>query len=144
MMFQNYALSLYMQPLVEGSCANKTIGKLLEPALGDKQSESFLIDLQKMAFKDAFQLLCPVRARAMSVIACQLLQVMEQCVARLDVAMFNAILCESKNEVATDPISDPIIDFKMKAYTSDEELNSPLTSTIEKLLSSPTIVAKEA
>ncbi|MBA0861548.1 hypothetical protein Goshw_028936 [Gossypium schwendimanii] len=140
------ALSLYMQPLVEGSCANKTIGKLLEPALGDKQSESFLIVRIKMAFKDAFQLLCPVRARAMSVIACQLLQamVMEQCVARLDVAMFNAILCESKNEVATDPISDPIIDFKMKAYTSDEELNSPLTSTIEKLLSSPTIVAKEA
>ncbi|MBA0561686.1 hypothetical protein Golob_018488 [Gossypium lobatum] len=97
-----------------------------------------------MAFKDAFQLLYPVRARAMSVVACQLLQVMEQCVARLDVAMFNAILCESKNEIATDPISDPIIDFKMKVYTSDEELNSPLTSTIEKLLSSPTIVAKEA
>ncbi|KAH1084353.1 hypothetical protein J1N35_024114 [Gossypium stocksii] len=69
---------------------------------------------------------------------------MEQCVARLDVAMFNAILCESKDEIATDPISYPIIDFKRKAYTSDEELNSPLTSTIEKLLLSPAIVVKEA
>ncbi|KAH1084354.1 hypothetical protein J1N35_024115 [Gossypium stocksii] len=51
------ALSLYMQSPVEGSCANKSIGKLLELALGDKQPGSFLIDLQKMAFKDAFQLL---------------------------------------------------------------------------------------
>ncbi|MBA0687724.1 hypothetical protein Goari_015235 [Gossypium aridum] len=68
--------------------------------------------------------------------------VMEQCVARLDVAMFYAILWESKNEIPTDPISNPIVDSKRKAYTSDEELNSPLTSTIEKLLLSPTIVAK--
>ncbi|MBA0731000.1 hypothetical protein Golax_022876 [Gossypium laxum] len=67
-----------------------------------------------MAFEEAFHLICPVKAGAMSV--------MEQCVARLGVAMFNAIL--------------------WKAYTSDEELNSPLTSTIEILLLSPTIVAK--
>ncbi|MBA0619479.1 hypothetical protein Godav_028643, partial [Gossypium davidsonii] len=95
-----------------------------------------------MAFEDAFQLTFPVGAGAMNVVACQLLQVMEQCVARLDVAMFYAILWESENEVPTDPISNPIVDSKRKAYTSDEELNSPLTSTIEKLLLSPTIVAK--
>ncbi|MBA0561838.1 hypothetical protein Golob_018636, partial [Gossypium lobatum] len=95
-----------------------------------------------MAFEDAFQLTFPVRAEAMNVVASQLLQVMEQCVARLDVAMFYAILWESKNEIPTDPISNPIVDSKRKAYTSDEELNSPLTSTIEKLLLSPTIVAK--
>lgn len=40
-------------------------------------------------------------------------QVMEQCVARLDVAMFNAILRESANEIPTDPVSDPIVDPKV-------------------------------
>jgi hypothetical protein len=39
--------------------------------------------------------------------------VMEQCVARLDVAMFNAILHESASEIPTDPISDPIVDPKV-------------------------------
>jgi hypothetical protein len=40
-------------------------------------------------------------------------QVMEQCVARLDVAMFNAILRESAHEIPTDPISDPIVDSRV-------------------------------
>lgn len=69
------ALSLYMQPQVEGSCSYKTLGKLLEPASGNKQPGSFLIDLRKMAFEDAFQLTFSVRAGAMNVVACQLLQV---------------------------------------------------------------------
>lgn len=38
---------------------------------------------------------------------------MEQCVSRLDVAMFNAILRESAFEIPTNPISDPIIDPKV-------------------------------
>jgi len=38
---------------------------------------------------------------------------MEQCVARLDVAMFNAILRESAHEIPTDPVSDPILDSKV-------------------------------
>lgn len=38
---------------------------------------------------------------------------MEQCVARLDVAMFNAILRESAYEIPTDPVSDPIVDSKV-------------------------------
>jgi len=40
-------------------------------------------------------------------------QVMEQCIDRLDVAMFNAILRESALEIPTDPISDPIVDSKV-------------------------------
>lgn len=40
-------------------------------------------------------------------------QVMEQCIARLDVAMFNAILRESAHEIPTDPVSDPIVDSKV-------------------------------
>ncbi|KAK8330028.1 hypothetical protein V6Z11_A11G366100 [Gossypium hirsutum] len=69
------ALSLYMQPQVEGSCSYKTLGKLLEPASGNKQPGSFLIDLRKMAFEDAFQLTFLVRAGATNVVAYQLLQV---------------------------------------------------------------------
>jgi len=38
---------------------------------------------------------------------------MEQCVARLDVAMFNAILRESDDDIPTDPVSDPISDPKV-------------------------------
>lgn len=33
--------------------------------------------------------------------------------ARLDVAMFNAILRESSDEIPTDPVSDPISDLKV-------------------------------
>ncbi|ONK68256.1 uncharacterized protein A4U43_C05F9350 [Asparagus officinalis] len=40
-------------------------------------------------------------------------QVMEQCVSRLDVAMFNAILRESENDMPTDPVSNPIVDSKV-------------------------------
>ncbi|XP_010243037.1 PREDICTED: uncharacterized protein LOC104587214 isoform X2 [Nelumbo nucifera] len=40
-------------------------------------------------------------------------QVMEQCMNRLDVAMFNAILRESADEIPTDPVSDPISDSKV-------------------------------
>jgi len=38
---------------------------------------------------------------------------MEHCIARLDIAMFNAILRESENEIPTDPISDPIVDSRV-------------------------------
>lgn len=38
---------------------------------------------------------------------------MEQCVARLDVAMFNAILRESADDIPTDPVSDPISDAEV-------------------------------
>lgn len=38
---------------------------------------------------------------------------MGQCIARLDVAMFNAILRESAHEIPTDPVSDPIVDSKV-------------------------------
>lgn len=41
------------------------------------------------------------------------LQVMEQLVGRLDVAMFNAILRGSDDEMPTDPVSDPIVDSKV-------------------------------
>jgi hypothetical protein len=38
---------------------------------------------------------------------------MEKCIARIDVAMFNAILRESEHQIPTDPVSDPILDSKV-------------------------------
>ncbi|KAA8517027.1 hypothetical protein F0562_017155 [Nyssa sinensis] len=59
--------------------------------------------------------LCPVRAGGHECGCLPVLarMVMELCVARLDVAMFNAILRESIHEIPTDPVSDPIVDSKV-------------------------------
>lgn len=38
------------------------------------------------------------------------LQVIEECVTRLDVAMFNGILRDPKDDAPTDPLADPITD----------------------------------
>ncbi|KAL2325152.1 hypothetical protein Fmac_024210 [Flemingia macrophylla] len=83
--------------------------------VGDQDQGSFSIDLWKRAFKDACDRLCPLRAGGhecgcLPVIA---RLVMEQLVSRLDVAMFNAILRESAEEMPMDPISDPISDSKV-------------------------------
>lgn len=40
-------------------------------------------------------------------------QILKKCLARLDVAMFNAILRESADDISTDPVSDPITDVKV-------------------------------
>lgn len=99
----------------EDSYTKKTIERRLAPPLGDEHQGSFSIDLWNSAFKDAFQRLCPVRAGGHECGCLPVLAriVMEQCVARLDVAMFNAILRESANEIPTDPVSDPIVDSKV-------------------------------
>lgn len=73
------------------------------------------INLWRSAFHDAFKRLCPLRGGGHECGCLPVLArlVMEQCVARLDVAMFNAILRESAHEIPTDPISDPIVDSKV-------------------------------
>lgn len=100
---------------VGDSTTHKGSQRLLGPALGDQKQGSFSINLWKNAFHDAFRRLCPVRAGGhecgcLSVLA---RKVMEQCIGRLDVAMFNAILRESAHEIPTDPVSDPIVDSKV-------------------------------
>lgn len=104
-----------MQPPAEDMSTKKSNGRLSGPALGDQQQGSFSINLWKIAFQDAFQRLCPVRAEGHECGCLPVLarMVMEHCVARLDVAMFNAILRESAHEIPTDPISDPIVDSKV-------------------------------
>ncbi|CAJ2671393.1 unnamed protein product [Trifolium pratense] len=109
------ALTPYMQSSVGDSCSNKSIGRLLGPALGDHNQGNFSINLWRNAFQDAFQRLCPVRAggHECGCLPVMARMVMEQCIDRLDVAMFNAILRESALEIPTDPISDPIVDSKV-------------------------------
>ncbi|XVF43756.1 hypothetical protein PTKIN_Ptkin02bG0065700 [Pterospermum kingtungense] len=83
--------------------------------LGDQEQGNFSIDHWKKAFKDACERLCPIRASGheCGCLAVLAKLVMEQLVGRLDVAMFNAILRESVEEMPTDPISDPISDPKV-------------------------------
>ncbi|KAK4272556.1 hypothetical protein QN277_021095 [Acacia crassicarpa] len=109
------ALTPHMQPPAGDSSANRFTGRLLGPSLGDQKQGSFSIDLWRNAFQDAFQRLCPVRAAGHECGCLPVLarMVMEQCIGRLDVAMFNAILRESVHEIPTDPVSDPIVDSKV-------------------------------
>ncbi|PKA47300.1 hypothetical protein AXF42_Ash017245 [Apostasia shenzhenica] len=108
-------LTPHMQPPIEDLHKTKGIGKLLGPALGDPQQGSFSINIWKCAFHDAFSKLCPVRSGGHECGCLPVLArlVVEQCISRLDVAMFNAILRESANEMPTDPLSDPIVDPKV-------------------------------
>ncbi|OIT05959.1 PREDICTED: uncharacterized protein LOC109207238 [Nicotiana attenuata] len=78
----------------------------------NEERGSFSSELWKKAFKDACERICPVRAGGHECGCLHFLSklIMEQCVARLDVAMFNAILRESADEIPSDPISDPISD----------------------------------
>ncbi|KAF8654560.1 hypothetical protein HU200_061755 [Digitaria exilis] len=108
------ALTPHMQTLAEGSSTPKA-GRVSGPALGDQQQGTFSVNLWKAAFHDAFSRMCPLRAGGHDCGCLPVLTklVMQQCVARLDVAMFNAILRESASEIPTDPISDPIVDPKV-------------------------------
>jgi len=108
------ALTPHMQKRTEGASTPKA-GRVLGPALGDQQQGTFSVNLWKAAFHDAFNRMCPLRAGGHECGCLPVLAklVMEQCVARLDVAMFNAILRESASEIPTDPISDPIVDPKV-------------------------------
>ncbi|CAI9766698.1 unnamed protein product [Fraxinus pennsylvanica] len=82
---------------------------------GDQQLEKFSSELWKKAFRDAYERICPVQAGGHECGCLPVLSrlIMEQCVARLDVAMFNAILRESANEIPTDPVADPISDVEV-------------------------------
>ncbi|CAL5013391.1 unnamed protein product [Urochloa decumbens] len=108
------ALTPHMQTPAEGSSTPKA-GRVLGPALGNQQQGTFSVNLWKAAFYDSFSRMCPLRAGGHECGCLPVLAklVMEQCVARLDVAMFNAILRESATEIPTDPISDPIVDPKV-------------------------------
>ncbi|KAI9168962.1 hypothetical protein LWI28_004552 [Acer negundo] len=107
-------LTPHMQPAAaKGSSSRKTNGR--RHGLGDQEQGNFSIELWKKAFKDACERLCPTRAGGHECGCLPVLSklVMEQLVSRLDVAMFNAILRESAEEMPTDPLSDPVSDSKV-------------------------------
>ncbi|XP_060191746.1 uncharacterized protein LOC132621478 [Lycium barbarum] len=93
---------------------NSLISKVYRRTASSDNEErgSYSSQLWKKAFKDACERICPVRAGGHECGCMHFLPklIMEQCVARLDVAMFNAILRESADEIPSDPISDPISD----------------------------------
>lgn len=91
----------------------KSYGRIT--VVGNQQQATISMDIWKRAFKEASEKLCPVRAAGHECGCLPMLTklVMEQCIARLDVAMFNAILRESDDEIPTDPTSDPITDPKV-------------------------------
>ncbi|XP_050231570.1 uncharacterized protein LOC126680485 [Mercurialis annua] len=96
-----------------GSSSKKNLGRTSSSF--DQDQGNFSLELWKKAFKDACERLCPVRAGGHECGCLHVLArlIMEQCVARLDVAMFNAILRESDDDIPTDPVSDPISDSKV-------------------------------
>ncbi|GMI70833.1 hypothetical protein HRI_000752600 [Hibiscus trionum] len=107
-------LTPYMQSAAaKSSSSRKTSGR--RHGLGDQDQGNFSVELWKKAFKDACERLCPLRAcgHECGCLAVLAKLVMEQLVSRLDVAMFNAILRESADEMPMDPISDPISDSKV-------------------------------
>lgn len=112
-------LTPHMQPAAAkssrtiGSSSRKTNGN--KHVLRDQEQGNNSIELWKKAFKDACERLCPIRAGGHECGCLPVLArlVMEQLVSRLDVAMFNAILRESAEEMPTDPVSDPIADSKV-------------------------------
>ncbi|KAE8707283.1 Thioredoxin O2, putative isoform 1 [Hibiscus syriacus] len=107
-----------LTPHMQSDAAKSSISRKTSTrryGLGDQEQGNFSIELWKKAFKDVCERLCPIRAYGhecgcLSVLA---KSVIEQLVGRLDVAMFNAILRESADEMPTDPVSDPICDSKV-------------------------------
>lgn len=97
--------------------SNSTSGKSYKKSSSsvDHDQGNFSLDLWKKAFKDACERICPVRAGGHECGCLPLLSrlIMEQCVTRLDTAMFNAILRDSADEIPTDPVSDPISESKV-------------------------------
>ncbi|CAI8612146.1 unnamed protein product [Vicia faba] len=95
------------------SVINKSLTKM--SSLHGQEMGNLSLDIWKNAFKESCERICPVRALGHECGCLSVLPrlVMEQCIARLDVAMFNAILRESADDIPSDPRSDPISDPKV-------------------------------
>ncbi|KAL2643076.1 hypothetical protein R1flu_010663 [Riccia fluitans] len=82
------------------------------PELGDARQGNVSVEIWKRAMKDALTRLCPVRGAGHECGCLPMLikTAIEGLCARLDVALFNAILRNIGDDVPTDPISDPVSD----------------------------------
>lgn len=55
--------------------------------------------------------------------------------ARLDVAMFNALLRESDDDIPTDPVSDPISDPKVLPISAGKKLSFRAGAQLKNVVS---------
>ncbi|XP_058736698.1 uncharacterized protein LOC131609075 [Vicia villosa] len=114
------SLTPHMQ-LVDAKITHNDVSSVISKSftkmssLRDQKTGNLSLDIWKNAFKESCERICPVRALGHECGCLSVLPrlVMEQCIARLDVAMFNAILRESADDIPSDPISDPISDPKV-------------------------------
>ncbi|XP_061356295.1 uncharacterized protein LOC133300730 [Gastrolobium bilobum] len=114
------SLTPHMQ-LVDAKVTHKDVGSASKESSRrmssscDQEQGDLSLDIWKNAFREACERLCPIRAGGHECGCLSVLPrlIMEQCVARLDIAMFNAILRESADDIPTDPVSDPISDPKV-------------------------------
>ncbi|KAL9250880.1 hypothetical protein AKJ16_DCAP04118 [Drosera capensis] len=108
------ALAPHMQSPSKDLVSTRSVGRLSDTASAEQKPGSYSVHLWSDAFMDAFHRLCPFRAGGHECGCLPVLarMVISQCVARLDVAMFNAILRESEHETPSDPVSDPILDTR--------------------------------
>ncbi|KAK1359395.1 C2 NT-type domain-containing protein [Heracleum sosnowskyi] len=83
--------------------------------VGNIDQYNYSLEIWKMALSDAYERICPIRAERHNCGCLHMISklILEQCLARLDVAMFNAILRESADDISTDAVSDPITDVKV-------------------------------
>ncbi|MFS8017503.1 putative NT-type C2 domain-containing protein [Helianthus anomalus] len=111
-MFSRIVESIWWQTLAPYMQSTTANGIVIDCGSSKSCETTTSFELWKTAFKDVCERICPVRAAGHNCGCLSVLSmlIMEQCVSRLDVAMFNAILRESGDEVPTDPVSDPISD----------------------------------
>nr|XP_017257941.1 PREDICTED: uncharacterized protein LOC108227352 isoform X2 [Daucus carota subsp. sativus]XP_017257947.1 PREDICTED: uncharacterized protein LOC108227357 isoform X2 [Daucus carota subsp. sativus] len=83
--------------------------------VGNIDQDNYSLEIWKKALSDAYEKICPIRADRHKCGCLHMISklILEQCLARLDVAMFNAILRETADDISTDPVSDPITDVKV-------------------------------
>ncbi|XP_010540404.1 PREDICTED: uncharacterized protein LOC104814192 isoform X2 [Tarenaya hassleriana] len=110
--WQSFTPHMQSACTTRGSISRKSSGKRRS---GHKNHGRYSIELWKNAFRAACERLCPLRGTRQECGCLPMLAklVMEQLISRLDVAMFNAILRESPEEMPTDPVSDPISDINV-------------------------------
>ncbi|GAB2227979.1 hypothetical protein Droror1_Dr00009808 [Drosera rotundifolia] len=108
------ALAPHMQSPSKDLVSTRSVGRSSDTASAEQNPVSYSVHLWSNAFMDAFHRLCPLRAggHECGCLPVSARMVISQCVARLDVAMFNAILRESEHETPSDPVSDPILDTR--------------------------------
>ncbi|CAG7905414.1 unnamed protein product [Brassica rapa] len=120
--FSRIVESVWWQVFTPHMQSPENVGKTNEKPKGDQEKGSFSISLWQNAFKAALSRLCPTRGEGHECGCLPILSkmVMEKCIARVDVAMFNAILRESEHQIPTDPVSDPILDSKVLPITAGD------------------------